>query len=77
LAPNDYIFPAVGANGVVQVGEHVSHDDMQKWIDEFATGAQLPRRNGNFTKHCLRRGGAQYTHGGFGRKVCQVDGFIQ
>ncbi|KAJ7192757.1 hypothetical protein GGX14DRAFT_528316 [Mycena pura] len=60
LAPDDYIFPAVGANGVVQVGEHVSHDDVQKWINEFATGAQLPRRNGNFTTHCLRRGGAQY-----------------
>ncbi|KAJ7435010.1 hypothetical protein B0H11DRAFT_1937995 [Mycena galericulata] len=60
LGPDDYIFPAIGANGVVQVGEHVSHDDVQKLIKEFTTGAKLPQTNGNFTTHCFRRGGAQY-----------------
>lgn len=60
LKPDDYLFPAIGANGIVQVGEHVSHDDVQKWIKEFTTGAQLPQANGNFTTHCFRRGGAQY-----------------
>ncbi|KAJ7711154.1 hypothetical protein B0H14DRAFT_2645883 [Mycena olivaceomarginata] len=57
LQPDDYIFPAIGANGIVQTGEHISHDDVQKWITEFAAGADL---NGTFSTHCFRRGGAQY-----------------
>ncbi|KAK7034128.1 hypothetical protein R3P38DRAFT_3496395 [Favolaschia claudopus] len=60
LNPDDYIFPATGANGIVQTGEHISHDDVQKWITEFAAGADLPRVNGTFSTHCFRRGGAQY-----------------
>ncbi|KAJ7934707.1 hypothetical protein B0H13DRAFT_1591441 [Mycena leptocephala] len=32
----------------------------QKWITEFASGADLPRANGTFSTHCFRRGGAQY-----------------
>ncbi|KAK7007106.1 ribonuclease H-like domain-containing protein [Favolaschia claudopus] len=60
LKPEDYIFPATGANGIVQTGEHISHDDVQKWITEFASGADLPRANGTFSTHCFRRGGAQY-----------------
>ncbi|KAJ7793916.1 hypothetical protein B0H14DRAFT_2622371 [Mycena olivaceomarginata] len=60
LGPEDYIFPAIGANGIVQVGEHVSHDDVQKWIKEFTAGAKLPQANGTFSTHCYRRGGAQY-----------------
>ncbi|KAK7034184.1 hypothetical protein R3P38DRAFT_2518899 [Favolaschia claudopus] len=60
LEPEDYIFPATGANGIVQTGEHISHDDVQKWITEFASGADLPRANGTFSTHCFRRGGAQY-----------------
>ncbi|KAJ7742394.1 hypothetical protein B0H14DRAFT_2407147, partial [Mycena olivaceomarginata] len=60
LQPDDYIFPAIGANGIVQTGEHISHDDVQKWITEFAAGADLPRANGMFSTHCFRRGGAQY-----------------
>ncbi|KAJ7496322.1 hypothetical protein B0H11DRAFT_1715957 [Mycena galericulata] len=60
LQPDDYIFPAIGANGVVQVGEHVSHDDVQKWIKEFTAGAQLLQANGTFSTHCFRHGGAQY-----------------
>ncbi|KAJ7690479.1 hypothetical protein B0H17DRAFT_1134289 [Mycena rosella] len=60
LRPDDYIFPAIGANGVVQVGEHLSHDDVNKWIKEFAAGADLPQQNGTFSTHCFRRGSAQY-----------------
>ncbi|KAJ6583919.1 hypothetical protein DFH09DRAFT_1359873 [Mycena vulgaris] len=60
LLPNDYIFPAIGANGIVQTGEHLSHDDVNKWIKEFAAGAKLPQQNGTFSTHCFRRGGAQY-----------------
>ncbi|KAF8133155.1 hypothetical protein K438DRAFT_1787671 [Mycena galopus ATCC 62051] len=60
LESDDYIFPAIGANGIVQTGEHISHDNVQKWITEFAAGAHLPRANGTFSTHCCRRGGAQY-----------------
>ncbi|KAK7036863.1 hypothetical protein R3P38DRAFT_2770933 [Favolaschia claudopus] len=48
LEPEDYIFPATGANGIVQTGENISHDDVQKWITEFASGADLPRANGTY-----------------------------
>jgi hypothetical protein len=54
LGPEDYIFPAIGANGIVQ------DDDVQKWIKEFTAGAKLPQANGTFSTHCYRRGGAQY-----------------
>ncbi|KAJ7082682.1 hypothetical protein B0H15DRAFT_785582 [Mycena belliarum] len=60
LKPDDYIFPALGANGRVQTGEHISHDDVDKWIKEFASRAKLPQKNGTFSTHCFRRGGAQY-----------------
>jgi hypothetical protein len=60
LEADDYIFPSIGANGIVQTGEHISHDDVQKWITEFAAGADLPRANGTFSTHCFRRGGSQY-----------------
>ncbi|KAJ7690427.1 hypothetical protein B0H14DRAFT_3175834 [Mycena olivaceomarginata] len=53
LQLDDYIFPATGANGIVQTGEHISHEDVQKWITEFATGADLPRANGTFSTHCF------------------------
>ena len=31
LGPDDYVFPAMGANGLVQRGEHITHDTVQKW----------------------------------------------
>ncbi|KAJ6531473.1 hypothetical protein DFH09DRAFT_1093146 [Mycena vulgaris] len=60
LLPDDYIFPAIGANGIVQTGEQLSHDDINKWIKEFANGVKLLQQNGIFSTHCFRRGGAQY-----------------
>ncbi|KAL0957016.1 hypothetical protein HGRIS_003117 [Hohenbuehelia grisea] len=61
LEPDDYIFPTMGANGVVQPGEHVTHDIVQKWINEFTSNARLCEgQGGNFSTHCFRRGGAQY-----------------
>ncbi|KAG2123793.1 hypothetical protein DEU56DRAFT_917280 [Suillus clintonianus] len=57
LQPNDFIFPAMGASGVVQPGQPISHDTVQKWINEATTGAGIL---GNFSTHCFRRGGAQY-----------------
>ncbi|KAF9242145.1 hypothetical protein BU15DRAFT_44465 [Melanogaster broomeanus] len=57
LGPDDCVFPAMGANGVVQPRELLSHDTVQKWINEATSGAGIP---GSFSTHCFRRGGAQY-----------------
>lgn len=47
----------MGANGIMQPGQPLSHDTVQKWIDEATTGAGIL---GCFSTHCFRRGGAQY-----------------
>ncbi|KAG2110244.1 uncharacterized protein F5147DRAFT_796945, partial [Suillus discolor] len=57
LHPNDFLFPAMGANGVVHPGQPISHDTVQKWINESTASAGIL---GNFSTHCFRRGGAQY-----------------
>ncbi|KAG6329830.1 hypothetical protein ID866_9259 [Astraeus odoratus] len=57
LRRGDYIFPAVGSNGILQPGEPLSHDTVQKWINEATAGAKL---KGSFTTHCFRRGATQY-----------------
>ena len=46
LDPEDYIFPSMGANGVVQPQEHVSHDTIQSWINEATTGAEIRQASG-------------------------------
>ncbi|KIM42896.1 hypothetical protein M413DRAFT_70267 [Hebeloma cylindrosporum] len=61
LEPDDYIFPAMGANGIIQPREPLSHDTVQKYIDEFTSGAGIAQGTaGRFSTHCFRRGGAQY-----------------
>ncbi|KIN97880.1 hypothetical protein M404DRAFT_100511, partial [Pisolithus tinctorius Marx 270] len=57
MTEEDFLFPAIGTNGVLQPGEPLSHDMIQKWIDEAVVGSGIP---GTFTTHCYRRGGAQY-----------------
>lgn len=57
LEPDDCVFPAMGANGVIQPREPLSHDTVQKWINEATSGAGI---SGSFSTHCFRRGGAQY-----------------
>ncbi|KIJ19774.1 hypothetical protein PAXINDRAFT_68324, partial [Paxillus involutus ATCC 200175] len=47
----------MGANGVIQPREPLSHDTIQKWINEATSGAGISR---SFSTHCFRRGGAQY-----------------
>ncbi|KAG1889609.1 uncharacterized protein F5891DRAFT_965477, partial [Suillus fuscotomentosus] len=59
LEPKDYIFPAIGANGIVHCGGPVSHDIIQAWIDEATTEAGIPRGAGdNFTTHTYSCDGA-------------------
>ncbi|KAI6015804.1 hypothetical protein PISMIDRAFT_95135 [Pisolithus microcarpus 441] len=57
MVEDDFLFPAIGANGVLQPGELLSHDTVQKWIDEAVAGSGIP---GTFSTHCYCRGGAQY-----------------
>jgi integrase len=60
LEPNDYIFPSVTSTGTVQPGAPISHDTIQKWLDEFVEGANIELGTTRLTTHCFRRGGAQY-----------------
>ncbi|KAL4071492.1 hypothetical protein V8B97DRAFT_1960295 [Scleroderma yunnanense] len=57
MAEGDFLFPAVGTNGVLQPGKPLSHDTVQKWIGEATAGAGI---QGTFSTHCFRCGGAQY-----------------
>ncbi|KAG1836898.1 hypothetical protein F4604DRAFT_1602155 [Suillus subluteus] len=57
LHPNDFLFPVMGANSVVHPRQPISHDTVQKWINESTAGAGIL---GNFSTHCFRCGGAQY-----------------
>ncbi|KIJ12020.1 hypothetical protein PAXINDRAFT_32889, partial [Paxillus involutus ATCC 200175] len=50
LEPDDWVFPAMGANGVVQPREQLSNDTVHKWIDEATKGAGIP---GSFSTHCF------------------------
>jgi integrase len=60
LKPDDYIFPSLGANGLV-AHPHIpiSSDIVQKRINEWAAAAGITGA-GHFTTHCFRHGGAQY-----------------
>ena len=52
LEPDDFIFPSMGANGVVYPLKHVSHDAVQDWLDEFTTQAGICRAGGgSFSTH--------------------------
>ncbi|KAJ7916440.1 hypothetical protein B0H13DRAFT_2231652 [Mycena leptocephala] len=55
--PDDYAFPYIAPNGVIHPKKPLSHDLVQDYINEFASGANI---NKIFTTHCLRRGGSQY-----------------
>ncbi|KAL4069530.1 hypothetical protein J3A83DRAFT_4189293 [Scleroderma citrinum] len=57
MAEGDFLFPAVGTNGVLQPGELLSHDTVQKWIGEATAGAGIQE---TFSTHCFHCGGAQY-----------------
>ncbi|KAF8510234.1 hypothetical protein BU17DRAFT_70143 [Hysterangium stoloniferum] len=60
LEPNDFIFPSVTSTGTVQPEVPISHDMIQRWLDEFAEGANIELGTTRLTTHCFRRGGAQY-----------------
>ncbi|KIJ15306.1 hypothetical protein PAXINDRAFT_36716, partial [Paxillus involutus ATCC 200175] len=52
LDPDDYVFPAMGAAGIMQPREPLSHDAVQSWIDQAVSGAKIAVSNGGkFTTH--------------------------
>ncbi|KAL4082109.1 hypothetical protein V8B97DRAFT_2020578 [Scleroderma yunnanense] len=53
MAKEDFLFPAVGTNGVLQPGIPFSHDTVQRWIDEAIVGAGI---SGRFSTHCFHQG---------------------
>ncbi len=57
LGDDDYIFPFIGNNGIINPKQAIQHQFVQNLLNEFtkATGV-----NKYFTTHSLRRGGAQY-----------------
>ncbi|KIN96065.1 hypothetical protein M404DRAFT_33633 [Pisolithus tinctorius Marx 270] len=42
MADEDFLFPAIGVNSVLQPGEPLSHDMVQKWINEAVAGSGIP-----------------------------------
>ncbi|KAI5995291.1 hypothetical protein F5J12DRAFT_726127, partial [Pisolithus orientalis] len=52
-----FFSPMIGTNGMLQLGEPLSHDMIQKWINKVVVGSRIPR---TFTMHCYCCGGAQY-----------------
>ena len=60
LQPDDYIFPAIGANGMsVHPTRPMTADVVQKKITEMAKNTGIDGAE-HFTMHCFRCGGAQY-----------------
>ncbi|KAF4586434.1 hypothetical protein AB1N83_010834 [Pleurotus pulmonarius] len=57
LDADDYIFPHISANGIIDPKRQTTHEIVQSLIDEFAQGAGVAKK---YSTHCFRRGGAQY-----------------
>ncbi|RDB27874.1 hypothetical protein Hypma_002250 [Hypsizygus marmoreus] len=57
LAPDDYIFPYISPNGIIEIRREMTPDVIQKHLTDFTTGAGLEK---HYSTHCFRRGGAQY-----------------
>ncbi|KAH9910809.1 uncharacterized protein B0H18DRAFT_894363 [Fomitopsis serialis] len=61
LCDEEYLFPVIGPNGIIQPHLPVSHDTVQRLLDQFTSAAGIAQKvNGNFTTHTFRRGGAQF-----------------
>ncbi|KII93126.1 hypothetical protein PLICRDRAFT_70704, partial [Plicaturopsis crispa FD-325 SS-3] len=57
LQDDECIFPQMAVNGVLHMQKEMTHDAIQKCMDEFVAGAGI---KGRFTTHSPRRGGSQY-----------------
>ena len=57
LAPEDYLFPHIGVNGVIHTMRQMSYDSLQTMLSTFCEQSGTKKR---YTTHLFRRGGAQY-----------------
>ncbi|KAJ7058277.1 hypothetical protein C8F01DRAFT_1060536, partial [Mycena amicta] len=61
LTGNDYVFPALASTGQIKFGESTSRSAFETLLDDIVGKSNVLRgRNGKFTTHRFRRGGAQY-----------------
>jgi hypothetical protein len=61
LNKDNFLFPALAATGKLKIGEKISHTGWETFMaDIIKHSGVLKGRNGKFTTHCFRRGGAQY-----------------
>ncbi|KAJ7909902.1 hypothetical protein B0H13DRAFT_2329841 [Mycena leptocephala] len=62
LTGTDYVFPALASTGQIKFGVCTSRSGFETLLDEVVGKSNvLNGRNGKFTTHCFRRGGAQYS----------------
>ena len=57
MAAEDFVFPAVGANRVVQPSELLMQGNVQKMLSEATAGSGV---EGKYSTHCFCQGGAQH-----------------
>ncbi|KAF8969669.1 hypothetical protein BDZ97DRAFT_1902438 [Flammula alnicola] len=57
LAPEDYLFPHIGINGIIRTDRQMSYDCLQALLTNFCEWSGTQKR---YTTHSFRRGGAQY-----------------
>ncbi|KAF9203533.1 hypothetical protein BGZ49_006312 [Haplosporangium sp. Z 27] len=62
LSDDDLIFPSLDSDGFPNIGDKFSYARLQKLLDTITREAGLleNRKNGKYTTHCFRRGGAQH-----------------
>ncbi|KAJ7022449.1 hypothetical protein C8F04DRAFT_971500 [Mycena alexandri] len=61
LSGSDYVFPAIASTGKLKFGECTSRSAFETLLETVVEKSNVMQgRNGKFTTHCFRRGGAQY-----------------
>jgi len=55
LAPDDYLFPHIGVNGVIHTDWQMSYDSLQAMLTDFCKWSETQKR---YTTHSFRQGGA-------------------
>ncbi|KAF8325729.1 hypothetical protein F5887DRAFT_1085236 [Amanita rubescens] len=61
LGVDDLIFPAIASTGQIKFGVPTSRSGFEAIMDDIVQKSGVMQgRNGKFTTHCFRRGGAQY-----------------
>ncbi|KAJ6495828.1 hypothetical protein DFH09DRAFT_1290322 [Mycena vulgaris] len=61
LTGDDFMFPAFASTGQLKFGECISRSGFETLMELIVEKSDVMKgRNGKFTTHCFRRGGAQY-----------------